>query len=140
MPFRLTGEFTKTDEERRIAFGWASVVTKADGTVVVDTQDEVLDLETLELCAYDYVLHHRDGSDLHVRNGVAKCIESFFCTPEKLEKMSLKVEGGAPTGWWVGFYVDDDEVWKAVKDGRYRMFSIEGIGTREDLEEADDAA
>jgi hypothetical protein len=42
--------------------------------------------------------------------------------------------GTVPLGWWVGFRVTDDEVWKAVKDGRYRMFSVHGRGTRKALD------
>lgn len=43
-----------------------------------------------------------------------------------------------PHGWWIGFKVLDDEVWKGVKDGRYTMFSIRGSGTRTAIDDAGD--
>ena len=39
-----------------------------------------------------------------------------------------------PEGWWIGFKVTDDEVWKKVKDGTYPMFSIEGEAVREEVD------
>ena len=62
-----------------------------------------------------------------------KCIESIVFTPEKIEKLGLEPDA-LPIGWWIGFHVGDDEVWKGVKDGTYRMFSIRGTGTREPLD------
>ena len=39
-------------------------------------------------------------------------------------------DGTIPEGWWVGFRVSDPDVWEKVKDGTYKMFSIEGTGER----------
>ncbi|MCI8806493.1 MAG: hypothetical protein HFE59_11595, partial [Clostridiales bacterium] len=36
-------------------------------------------------------------------------------------------------GWWVGFHIDDAEVWEKIKNGEYRMFSIEGTAVREKI-------
>jgi hypothetical protein len=71
---------------------------------------------------------------MHVRKGVSTLIESFVSTPEKWEAMGIP-EGVLPTGWWVGFKVKDDEVWKGVKSGKYKMFSVHGSGTRKALED-----
>ena len=38
--------------------------------------------------------------------------------------------GTLPEGWWIGFYVDDDAAWEKIKDGTYKMFSIEGTARR----------
>jgi hypothetical protein len=40
----------------------------------------------------------------------------------------------APAGWWVGFKVDDPEVWAKVESGEYKMFSIGGTATEEPIE------
>ena len=45
-------------------------------------------------------------------------------------------EGTLPVGWWVGFKVHDEEVWKGVKSGKYKMFSVHGSGMRKALEDA----
>jgi hypothetical protein len=39
-----------------------------------------------------------------------------------------------PTGWWVGFQVNDDATWQQVKNGERREFSIHGSGIRKDIE------
>jgi hypothetical protein len=35
-----------------------------------------------------------------------------------------------PTGWWVGFQVQDRDQWEMIKDGRRTGFSIHGHGRR----------
>lgn len=137
----LTGEFSKLDEDRQLAFGWASVVSlpsstdligKAAHTELVDKQGDVLDTESLEEAVYSYVLESRDADVMHERAGVGQLVESVMLTPEKIEKMGLD-PAVVPVGWWVGFRVTDPEVWGKVKDGTYRMFSIRGRGTREEM-------
>jgi hypothetical protein len=54
----------------------------------------------------------------------------MFFSPEKLEKLGLPTDA-LPTGWWVGFHVEDDAAWARVKDGTYKMFSIQGTALRE---------
>jgi hypothetical protein len=45
-------------------------------------------------------------------------------------------EGTLPIGWWVGFKITDDNAWERVKNGTYRMFSIEGRASREPIEKS----
>lgn len=56
-------------------------------------------------------------------------------TPEKIEKMGLPA-GILPTGWWVGFRVEDDALWDSVKKGERLAFSIHGSGVRKEVEDA----
>jgi hypothetical protein len=35
-----------------------------------------------------------------------------------------------PVGLWVGFKIDDADVWAKVKSGEYPMFSIQGKAKR----------
>ena len=127
----FSGQFSKLDDERRLAFGWA-YVAEDDGSVVIDHSGDVVDkaaLTDLEDAVYDYVLESREGDEMHVRTtGVAKLVESVLVTPDKLAAMGLS---GGRTGWWVGFKVIDPTVWAKVKDGTYSMFSIRGSGVRE---------
>lgn len=132
--FTVSGEVSKVDEDKRLAFGWASVAYLPDGTLVDDKQGDVLDdVEEVEKSAYDFVVDCRDGGEMHIRKGIGTLVESMVFTPEKIEAMGIPA-GTVPLGWWVGFRVTDDEVWKAVKDGRYRMFSVHGRGTRKALD------
>lgn len=126
---RITADIAKLDEDRMIAFGWASVVKK-DGVPVVDSQDDIMDEYALEESVYDYVLISRDADEMHQKRGVGRLVESMYFTEEKIEKLGLP-PGSLPTGWWVGFKVDNPDVWAKVKSGEYRMFSIFGRGRRE---------
>jgi len=127
-----TFEISKVDTDKRQVFGWASVITM-DGKPVVDLQDDYMAMETIEKAAYDYVKSSRKGGDMHDRDGegprhVSDMIESFVVTDEKKEKLGLPAD--FPTGWLVGFQVNDDDTWKLVKDGKRTQFSIHGSGQR----------
>lgn len=133
--FDALAEIEKMDDEQRLVFGWCSIARKKDGEVVVDKQGDVLeDIDQMEKVAYDFVLHSRDGGEMHVRKGVSTLVESFVSTKEKWDAMGIP-EGVLPVGWWVGFKVQDANVWKGVKEGKYRMFSVHGSGLRKAMEE-----
>ena len=128
----LRGEIRKLDEDQRLVFGWAYVALEKSGDQVVDhSGDFVVDFEKdYEPAAYDYVLHSREGDAMHTEPVTARLVESFVITPTKLEKMGVASDA-LPCGHWVGFKIEDDEVWKRVKSGELAMFSIAGKGTRE---------
>lgn len=125
---KLEGKFEiqKSSEEKRLAFGWASVAN------IVDSQGDVIDAEELEQAAYNFVKFYREGGEMHERGGCAELVESIIFTPEKLKALGLN-ENALPPCWWIGFYVTDDEVWNKVKSGEYSMFSIEGKAIREEI-------
>jgi len=127
-----TFEISKVNADKRQVFGWASVITM-NGEPVVDLQDDYMAMETIEKAAYDYVKSSRKGGNMHARNGeephhVSDMIESFVVTDEKKEKLGLPAD--FPTGWLVGFQVNDDETWNQVRDGKRTQFSIHGSGQR----------
>lgn len=132
----LEGTISKIEPEKRLAFGWASVIKK-DGVVVEDRQgDRIEDSTELEEGAYDFVLHSRDGGEQHIRKGVATLVESMVFTPEKLEALGLPPDSVDP-GWWTGFKVHDDKVWDGIKKGEYADFSVHGVGIRESVSKLD---
>lgn len=124
-----------TDSEERLVFGWASVADRADGETITDHQGDIVEISELEHAAYDFVQFFREGSEMHERGGldIAVLVESVVFTPEKIAALGLK-DGDLPNGWWVGFRVLDDGVWDKIKDGTYKMFSIEGAAIRQTVE------
>ena len=66
----------KSDDEKMLAFGWASVSIRVDGEVIEDWQGDVIEPEELEEAAYEYVRLYRDGGEMHERGGVAVLVES----------------------------------------------------------------
>ncbi len=124
----------KADEDKRLAFGWASVANFENGNEVVDSDDDIITIDTLEKAAYKYVRLSRMGGEMHERAAVAELVESIVFTKEKTQALGIP-EGMLPEGWWVGFFVTDDEVWAKVKSGEYAMFSIEGKAQRVEVTE-----
>jgi len=123
-------EITKIDDDKRLVFGWASIIKDAEGRVLLDRQDDYIDdEEELEKAAYTYVLHSRDGGEMHVRTGVSTMVESVVLSKEKQAALGIP-EGTVPVGWWIGFRVNDDRVWDQVKKGDYVGFSVHGTGVR----------
>ena len=126
----------KADEDKRLIFGWASVAVRTDGEQVVDLQKDMIDTEDLEEAVYDYVLEFRDSGEEHIADlrKKGRMVESVIFTKEKMKAMGIP-EGTVPEGWWIGFYIDDDDAWEKVKNGTYQMFSIEGQGVREEVKD-----
>lgn len=121
----------KFDQDQQLVFGWASVVEK-DGMVVVDKQGDIIPPLELEKAVYKYVIDSRDQGDMHDRVGVGKMVESMVFTKDK--QMALGIDLGM-VGWWVGFRVDDNDLWAAVKRGERPEFSIGGASRVFNMEE-----
>jgi len=130
--FSIRGEISKMNVEKKQVFGWASVI-EINGEPVIDLQGDVMTIDTIEKAAYDYVHKSRKGGNQHQRSGeeplhVSDMIESFVLTPEKKDQMGLP--DTVPTGWWVGFKINDDATWESYKNGQLKDFSVHGSGTR----------
>jgi len=130
---------TKTKEHANLAFGWANIALKADGTFPHDWQDDVTLPEVLERAAYQFVLKYRATGEMHQGETKGYLIESMMFTKKKQQVLGIP-EGIVPEGWWVGFYIPDDEVFEKVKSGKYKMFSIEGKARRIPLERGEELA
>lgn len=123
----------KKDDERMLAFGWASVAIRVDGEQIQDWQEDMIDPADLENAAYQFVELYREGGEMHERGDVAVLVESCVFTEEKQKALGLE-PGTLPVGWWIGFHVADPDVWEKVKSGEYSMFSIEGKAERVEAE------
>ncbi|MCL2388114.1 MAG: XkdF-like putative serine protease domain-containing protein [Defluviitaleaceae bacterium] len=119
----------KSDDDKRLVFGWASVAARVTGEVIEDFQNDIIEIDVLEKAAYEYTLNFGTAGEMHERGGVGRLVESVVFTQENAAAMGIP-EGCLPEGWWVGYYIDDDEVWKKIKSGEYSMFSIEGTAQR----------
>lgn len=127
---------TKSDNGRHLAFGWASIAVKNNGEVVEDWQEDIIEPAELENAAYEFVELYREGGEMHERGGAAVLVESIVFTEEKIQAMGIPAGILPDAGWWIGFKVLDEDVWEKVKDGTYRMFSIEGTAERVEVEDS----
>lgn len=116
--------------DKQQVFGWFSVVEK-DGEPVTDRQGDMMDEDEMERMSYQYVMESRTAGEMHKRKGVGTLIESMAFTKEK--QVALGIDLGK-VGWWAGFHISDDDVWKSIKSGEYTAFSIHGKGHRRKLE------
>jgi cation transport regulator ChaB len=125
-------EIIKIDESRHLVFGWFSVVEDADGNVVIDKQGDFIEPQDLENAVYDYVLFSREAGEMHEKTtGVGKLVTSVVTTKDIQESMGINPP--IQIGWYGGFQISDDDVWKKIVNKEYSMFSIGGIGQREEV-------
>lgn len=126
----MTEQILKFDEAKQLVFGWANVSITKEGVQIVDTQKDMIDPEELELAAYAFTLQYRETGEMHAGEAKGHLVESFAVTKSKLAAMGLP-DDSLPQGWWVGFYIEDPEVYEKVRTGVYKMFSVQGKATRE---------
>ena len=128
-------EISKIDDQH-LVFGWLSVAVNKAGEVIIDSQGDIIEEHELEKAAYDFVLVSREAGDMHKRTeGIGKVVESMVFTLEKQQALGIP-EGVLPIGWWVGFKIFDEDVWKRIKSGELSAFSIGGRSQREEIDDS----
>lgn len=134
--FTITTKIQKTIPEEQMVFGWSYVSVNKEAAEVVDHSGESMDIGEVEKAAYGFnLLEKRSAGEMHLTGGMGDLVESMVFTKEKYEALGVDPEG-RPQGWWVGFKVADDALWKGIKEGKYNMFSIEGTAKREVIADA----
>lgn len=123
---------TKAKEDECLVSGWANVAVNADGSIPLDWQGDIIRPEVLEKAAINFMLEYRGSGVMHqgVEQGVV--VESIMFTKEKQAILGIP-EGYVPEGWFITVKVLNPDVFKAVKEGKYKMFSIQGNAKRIEL-------
>jgi len=122
----LRNKFTKVDEEQRIVWGWASVVT-VKGIAVIDTQNDLISPREMEKMANAFMLDVRTAKAMHEGDSVGEVIHSLPLTDEVAKALGISSE---QEGWIIGMKIHDDAVWEQVKSGEFSGFSIGGRSDR----------
>lgn len=125
----LNFDITKSKEDECLVSGWANVAINADGTIPLDWQGDVIRPEVLEKAAINFMLDYRESGVMHQGSSQGVVVESIVFTKEKQAILGIP-DGCVPEGWFITVKVTNPEVFKAVKEGRYRMFSIQGKSKR----------
>ena len=125
----IEGKILKTDDEQRMVFGWASVVTE-NGEPVVDRQGDVIEAETLVKAVNEFMEHVRVGKAMHVGEQVGVVVHSLPITKEIGEALGIQSDR---EGWVVAYKVFDDDIWTMVKSGELAAFSIGGRAQKEEI-------
>ena len=105
--------------------GWASVVTKADGTPIADFDDQVIEFDELEKSFADLMLTGgaRRGGEMHDKVGGADLIGQITVSREERVALGL---GMGPAGAIVKFRVNDAELKDRIRSGELGELSIAG--------------
>ncbi|PYE89593.1 XkdF-like putative serine protease domain-containing protein [Phyllobacterium leguminum] len=122
----MKAEIVKADDEQRMAYGWASVISEG-GKPVIDTQGDVIDASELVKSTTEFMADARVAKAMHEGGQVGEVLHSFPLTAELAKSLGISSDR---EGWIVGVKVHDDGIWKRVKSGELRAFSIGGSGTR----------
>jgi hypothetical protein len=128
MKKNIEGQILKTDDEQRIVYGWASVVTE-NGVPVVDRQGDVIEADTLVKAVNEFMEHVRVGKTMHSGDQTGMVIHSLPVTKEICESLGIQCNR---EGWIVAYKVYDDAVWAMVKSGELAAFSIGGRAVKEE--------
>ena len=122
-------DISKARDDEQLVSGWANVAINKDGSLPLDWQDDVIAPATLEKAAISFMLDYRGSGEMHKGDSKGTVVESIVFTKEKQAAIGIP-EGTVPEGWFITVKVHDPEVFAKVKDGTYRMFSIQGTAKR----------
>lgn len=117
-------QILRTDEEQRVVWGWVSVATEK-GEKVFDSHGDHIPMAELEKASVDFMLTSRVGKAMHVGEKVSDVIGCLPLSSELAKALGIECER---EGLIMGFRVNDDRVWEAVKKGELGAFSIGGTG------------
>lgn len=117
----------KVDDEQRMVWGWASVIVE-DGSVVTDKQEDQVELAELSKAAHGFMRMSRVGGDMHEKMDGGEIVESIVFTPDMQKALGIDLK---KVGWFIGYHVTNDDVWKRVKSGDLKAFSFGGRARRE---------
>lgn len=132
LPFSISAVVVaKTEDDKQIVWGWASVVEE-NGVEVEDHQGDVISSEDMQKAAHDFVRNVRMGKVMHEGAYKTELVDSVFMSNDLQKALGIDL---GKVGWLVGFHVPDAGVWKRVKSGDLPAFSIGGRGERTPIEE-----
>lgn len=115
----------KSTDDLGLVSGWANVSVNANGSIPMDWQDDIISAEVLEKAAINFMKDYRGSGVEHMGVSQGIVVESIVFTKEKQKAIGIP-EGVVPEGWFITVKIDNPEVYKGVKAGKYRMFSIQG--------------
>jgi len=125
----IEGKILKTDDEQRMVYGWASVVTEK-GEAVVDRQGDVIEADTLVKAVNEFMEHVRVGKAMHTGEQVGTVVHSLPITKEIGDALGIQSDR---EGWVVAYKVFDESIWDMVKSGELAAFSIGGRAMKEEI-------
>jgi len=121
----------KMDKELHVVYGW-STVNEVNGQIVTDHQSDQIETSELTKAMHDFMMKSRKGGIMHFsENGDTlqggEVVECIVFSPDVQKALGIDLK---KVGAFIGYKVHDKAVWKMVKDGTLKAFSIGGSGVR----------
>ena len=132
MSITTTFKVAKANDGEGLVSGWANVAVNADGSLPLDWQDDIIRPETLEKAAINFMMDYRGSGAMHEGDSKGIVVESIVFTKEKQAAIGIP-EGVISEGWFITVKILDPVVFKQVRNGTFKMFSIQGHAKRVEL-------
>lgn len=120
----------KINEEKRLVLVILAKITESDGKPVIDSDGDYYtanDAEEADIEAFaDGGLSK--GGYMHKKIGGADVVQHMTFSKEERRALGF---GDGPELWVAKLRVNDDELWKKIKNGELPEMSIHGKGERE---------
>ena len=127
---QMKSDIVKFDEEQRVVWGWASVISKG-GEPIYDTQGDSIEPDVLVKAANEFMMDVRVAKAMHDGDQVGEVIHSLPLTKEIGDALGIQSD---QEGWIIAMKVHDDDIWSRVKSGELKAFSIGGKAIRNAVE------
>ena len=118
----MHAKFCKIDEDQRIVWGWASVVS-VDGKALVDLDDDIISPAEMTKGADEFMLSSRTVKEMHSGKRIGEVFHSMPLTKELGAALGVH---SRREGWITALKIHSDAVWAKVKSGELGGISISG--------------
>lgn len=130
----ITVTIAKAIDDKQIVIG---VVLQPE---VVDAQGDIMSAAVIEKAAHKFLANYNKATKLGLQHkvfkgGMFELVESYLA-PMEMAIGTLVVKAGS---WIMAVKVLDADIWKAVKDGKIKGFSIGGKAKVQRLKQSPDA-
>lgn len=115
------GRIISKQDEQQLIYG---VVLEPEQ---VDAQGDIISAEEIEKTAHLYLKRSRIIGEKHLKKADASVVESYIAPTDFTLNDELVIKGS----WVLVTKIEDEQLWKEVKQGAYNAFSIGAYGNRE---------
>ena len=126
--FAMSANIVKANEEQRIVYGWASVISKG-GEKYYDEHGHAISVEVMEKMANDFMADVRVAKAMHDGGRIGQILHSLPLSKQLADALGIESPN---EGWIIGVKIMSDEVWKSIKDGKLKAFSVGGWARMQD--------
>ena len=135
-------EFKSIDDDKRVVVGLALIPNKEIYRRQGDYEYNIVFSEdTVKKASHLYLkqLNNNNATLEHEENATGiSVVESWIVEDVETDKSKLYDLNATKGSWVVVMKVDNDEIWKDVKDGTYLGLSIEGIFSDQEVKTSEE--